>query len=324
MTEQAGSVPHAETKPSVGVVLLNYNQDSYTLDCIDSLLADEYQDLRIVVVDNTQNGTLQSKLTGCRMDQILVIANDLNTGFCGGNNQGIRWHLEQGVDYVLILNNDTILERGCVSRLVKAAEEQPVPTVVTAKIMYDHDRTLIWYAGGHLDYLWGLGRHERFREHDDGRLDSTRRVTYTTGCCMLVPRSVYEQFGLMKEELFAYMDDTEYSMRLHRAGVPIAYEPSAVLYHRVSGGKSPKDYSPAYLYYITRNRAHVGGSLWYRSYLATVSLVVALVRYLYVLLLHGDSWREQVQAIAAGISDSADLRRNRYADGEPSAPRSRS
>jgi GT2 family glycosyltransferase len=115
----------------------------------------------------------------------------------------------------------------------------------------------------------------------------------------------------MKESLFIYMDDTEYSIRLKKNDVPIIYEPRAILYHRVSGGLAMKDYTPFYLYHITRNRIYITDSPVYRTYLFCINLLYSVLRLcFYLLLKRNRRKRYQICAILRGFRDS--LRPEKY------------
>lgn len=290
------------SSPCVGIILLNTNQDQFTRDCINSLKEGTNQHYKIVVVDNQSRHTLGNLMQSD--NQICIIESDTNLGFCGGNNVGIKHFLLSKTDYILILNNDTLSHPDFLAALVSTGEAWERKAVIAPKIFYDHDRTLLWYAGGYLNYFQGLGKHYGFREHDCGLYDKARRVEYVTGCCMLVPSDVYRTYGMMKETLFIYMDDTEYSIRLKKCGVPIIYEPRAILYHRVSGGLAMADYTPFYLYHITRNRIYITDSLAYRIYLFFINMLYSVLRLcFYILKKRNRRKRFQILAILRGLRD---------------------
>jgi GT2 family glycosyltransferase len=116
---------------------------------------------------------------------------------------------------------------------------------------------LVWFAGASFDPKAGYnGRQRGYRERDDGRFDALVETERACGAAMLVPRAVFEQVGLFDADLFAYAEDTDWSLRAREAGYRIYVVPRGRVWHKVSvasGGES----SPATLYYDTRNTIEV-------------------------------------------------------------------
>lgn len=219
----------------VAVVLLTYQTEGLadTAACIESLQSGNYSALRIISVDN---GTpqdvaacLKSRFPGvvyCRLPQ--------NLGFTGGNNRGIERALADGCDYVLMLNSDTVVEPDCVARLVQAAEAHPDVGAVGAQIFYFDEPKRIWFAGGDLSRMRGIGLHRTARRRNQRYGDAgTEEVSFLTGCCMLVPADVLRKVGGLEEDFFAYMEDVDFCFRLRAAGYKILYAPAARLFHKV-------------------------------------------------------------------------------------------
>ena len=103
--------------PKVFIIILNWNNWVDTKDCLESLKTNGYQNCEVVVVDNGSDE--KPEITN---PKIKVIYNKENLGFSGGNNVGIKYALENGADYVLILNNDTIASDDFLVKLVEAGE----------------------------------------------------------------------------------------------------------------------------------------------------------------------------------------------------------
>ena len=108
--------------PSVTAVVLNWCNYDDTVDCLDSLLNCEYKNLDILLVDNGSVDDSFERLN-TSFPQIQFLQTGENIGYAGGNNRGIEKALHRDIDYVLVLNNDTILDPQSVSQLVNVAEE---------------------------------------------------------------------------------------------------------------------------------------------------------------------------------------------------------
>src|SRR5262249_20874836 len=179
-----------------------------------------------------------------------LIVNDANLGFSAGNNVGIRRALERGAEWVLVLNNDVEVEPGFLAPLLEEAARRPDAAALSPKILLADPADVIWFAGASYDPRRGYnGRQRGYGERDDGRFDEVWATDRVCGAAMLVPRAVLERDGLFDEELFAYYEDTDWSLR---ARGPLLVVPASRVHHRVSassGGES----SPTTLYYGTRN-----------------------------------------------------------------------
>jgi GT2 family glycosyltransferase len=231
----------------VAAVVLSWNRRDDTLACLRSLAAEP--DLRVIVVDNAStDGTVEA--VRAEFPDAELIVNDANLGFSAGNNVGIRRALELGADWVLVLNNDVEVEARFLAALLDEAARRPDAAALSPKILLADPADVIWFAGASYDPRRGYnGRQRGYGERDDGRFDDVWETDRVCGAAMLVPRAVLERDGLFDEELFAYYEDTDWSLRAHG---PLLVVPSSRVHHRVSassGGES----SPTTLYYGTRN-----------------------------------------------------------------------
>lgn len=246
------------TEPYVGIVLVNYRGAEDTIECIDSLNEMEYQNFFIVVVDNhSEDGSLERFYEKKQEKDFAVIERKGNRGFAAGNNAGIRYALKKGAEYVLLLNNDTLVDRACLTHLVRVHKEEKNCGISIGKICYASERNKLWYAGGELDLKkgkvsqWGLGKP------DDHSTDARKEISFATGCCMCVDGKLFQKTGYLDEDYFLYEEDTEFCHRVLRQGAKIIYEPAAVIFHKVSASTSVskgKKMSPVTQYYMVRNR----------------------------------------------------------------------
>jgi GT2 family glycosyltransferase len=236
-------------KPRICVVLLNWNGREDTLACLDSLKLSDYPHLDIVVVDQgSQDGIVE--VLRRRELHVKIIANEKNLGFAGGNNQGIRYGLETGADYILLLNNDTIVDRRCISELLAAAESNSAVGAVGPKIYYLDEPERIWSAGGTVDFTENAGRTRGYGQIDRGQFDQTAEVDFISGCAVMVPRRVVEAVGLLCEDFYpGYYEDVDWSMRIQAAGYVNLVVPSAKVWHKVSA-TTGGDYSPTSKYLL--------------------------------------------------------------------------
>lgn len=236
----------------VVTVVLNWNGRDDTLACLESLRRLDWSRHETIVVDNgSSDGSAEA--IEARHPEATVIATERNLGFAEGNNVGLRAALEAGADYVLLLNNDTLVAPDLLAQLVSEAESRPDAGVICPLIYYLDPPDRIWYAGARFDARRGHnGRHTGYGETDRGQYDRVREIGRATGAAMLVRRSVIEEVGLLDGELFLQVEDVEWSLRMRRAGWRIFFAPAGKVWHRVSvatGG----EHAPATAYYEMRN-----------------------------------------------------------------------
>ena len=216
-------------------VVLNWNGGDDTLAALESLRGTD-----TICVDNgSTDGS--DRAVEERFPEVELLRLGENRGFAGGNNAGIRRALERGADWVLLLNNDAVAQPGLVDALERAA--RPDVGLLACKVVYPDGR--VQYAGARfVAWLGYSGRSwTRARRTVVDRAD---------GAAMAVSRLAAETAGLLDEELFAYVEDVDWSLRIRAAGFKVVFVEDAVVVHKGSastGGGA----STANLYYDTRN-----------------------------------------------------------------------
>ena len=219
--------------PLVYIIVLSWNGKDDTLECLKSLQKVTYLNFKILVVDNaSSDGTVRAIEEN--FPEVETLVNQTNLRFAGGNNVGIRYALEQGAEYILLLNNDTVVDPEFLSHMVRTAQSEFSVGMVGAKIYYHSDRHRLWYAGGKIEWWKGWVSHVGIREVDAGQYDTAREVDYITGCCLLAKRDVIEKVGMLDESYYIYGEDADWCVRALRAGYKLFYVPSSVVWHKLS------------------------------------------------------------------------------------------
>jgi hypothetical protein len=245
--------PVSASPTRVTAVVLNWCGEDDSRACLGSLLAADYRALTLLLVDNGSPDGSGERLHAA-FPGIAYLQTGANLGYTGGNNRGIAWALEAGAEHVLVLNNDTVVERDAVTCLVDAATAGPGVGAVAPKILYFDAPDRIWFGGGEFSPLRGAGVHQRQRERDvPGADPGVRDITFVTGCCCLLSAEALRRVGGFAEDFFAYVEDVELSLRLSRAGYRLLYQPAARVLHRVSPG-APTPPSAFQILHRDRNR----------------------------------------------------------------------
>lgn len=280
------------------ITLISFNNNKATLECLESLekLAKDNLSLNVVVIDNASKENFKIDKT-YKNFEIKLLRSEENLGFSGGQNMGIRYSLQNGADFVVILNNDTIVDKNLIVELYKGFEKGigiVAPKIYFAKGYEFHkDRysqqdlgKVIWYAGGILDLRNVIGKHRGVDEVDVGQFDKALDTDSATGCCMMIARETLSDVGFFDDRYFLYYEDADLSMRTKKAGFRILFQPKAILWHKnaASAGGSG---SPLQDYYITRNRLTFGFTY------TTFRTKIALFRESIKILLNGRKWQKQ-------------------------------
>lgn len=242
--------------PGVAVVVLSWNRRDDTLACLRSLARVEYAPVDTIVVDNgSSDGSVEAVAT--EFPHVELVENGSNLGYAEGMNAGMRRALARDVEFVLLLNNDTAVDRAFLSRLVDEAERWPGAAALCPQINFTRPPYLVWYAGASFDPTRGYnGRMTGYRKPEWTLPGTAHETERACGAAMLIRREALERVGIFAPALFAYMEDVEWSLRARQHGYSLVVVPSSRVWHHVSassGGES----SPDTVYYHTRNLLEV-------------------------------------------------------------------
>jgi len=231
----------------VYVVIVNWNRARDTIECLEALANLDYTNYRLLVIDNGSTDGSPEAIKAA-FPAVEVIVNEDNLGFGRANNIGIEHALQQGADYVFLLNNDALVDKRLLTELVVVGESDPQIGMLVPKIYYHGEERRLWSAGARWRRfpprvtIIGFGR-------EDGPAYSVQQeVDFATGCAMLIKREVFERAGLFDPAFFMYHEDYDFSARVRRAGYRIVYVPQAVVWHKVS--VSTGEESPLKWYYL--------------------------------------------------------------------------
>jgi GT2 family glycosyltransferase len=237
--------------PKVFIVVLNWNGHAKTVRCIRSLEKITYPNHEILLVDNGSTDDSIDVLSA-ELPRVPLIQCATNLGYAGGNNVGIEHALDRQADYVLLLNNDTVVDPSFVEPLVSYAESHRAAGICGGKIYILDTPNVLDSAGGRVDLWFGRAHGYGHGEEDRGRFDSIRQVDYLGGACLLVSRRVFERIGLLPTHYFMYYEETDFALRAQRAGFEVTCIPESRVWHDTGLPCGPPD--GMRLYYASRSQ----------------------------------------------------------------------
>ncbi|WP_350291518.1 glycosyltransferase family 2 protein [uncultured Croceitalea sp.] len=235
--------------PLVSIITINYNESDVTIEMLESLNNLSYKNVEVIVVDNASPNDNPERIKE-KFPEVTLIKSTKNLGFAGGNNIGVN--AAQG-EYLLFINNDTIVPDGFIEPLVETLDKDETIGMVSPKIKFHWDPTLIQYAGYTPMNHWTIRNNSiGYHQKDDGDYDKPGETESIHGAAMMVPRRVIEKVGLMTEIYFLYYEEHDWAQAIKRAGYKVYYQPKSYILHKES--LSTGKFSPLKTYYISRNR----------------------------------------------------------------------
>ncbi len=231
----------------ISVVILNWNGKKVTADCLDSVKGQTFKNYEVILVDNASDdgscGYLKKKFPFVKL-----IRNEENLGYAGGNNVGVK---SARGKYILILNNDVILDRSFLSELWKNRNKADILGV---KNYYFNKKNVIWAVGSSVNKFTMRAGLVGNKLKDSENVNKMK-IEHAVGSAIFINKKVIDKIGFLNEDFFAYFEETEWQTRAERAGFTISWVPTAKLWHRVAystgGGRSPMS-----AYYLVRNRGY--------------------------------------------------------------------
>lgn len=265
------------TDPNVAIIILNWNGWKDTIECLESLDQIIYQNYNIIIVDNgSKDDSIQkiedfsksktnfefsefsreeieesNKINCLNVSQkkkMIVLKNEINSGFTGGSNLGIRFAMKfLNPNYFLILNNDTVVDKRFLTYLIEVGESDEKIAVVGPKIYYYYEPEIIQSMGLFIN-PWKY----QIRCPINYESDATIKADLINGAVILIKKSTIDTVGFFDTDYFVYVEETDYCIRVKKHGLYTVCAPKSKVWHKIyssSGG----EVNPNLLYYWTRN-----------------------------------------------------------------------
>ncbi|MDD3338038.1 MAG: glycosyltransferase family 2 protein [Lachnospiraceae bacterium] len=235
----------------VSVVVPNYNGIAYMTDCLQALERQSFSDFTTIVVDNgSADGS--AELVEQQFPWAQLIRMGENTGFCGAVNAGIQ--ASEGMDFVILLNNDTKVDVRFVEEMLRAAKKSDKIFACQAKMIRMDDHSRLDDAG---DYYCALGwAFARGKNKDVDAYDRSCSIFSACAGAAIYRKSILDEIGYFDENHFAYLEDTDICYRAKVHGYRNVYAPKAHVYH-VGSGSSGSVYNLFKTKYSSRNSIYL-------------------------------------------------------------------
>lgn len=267
----------------ISIIIATFNGQKYVSYCLNSIFDQNFQDFKVLIIDNGSTDdtvkiiktNYQSQIANSKLK---LIENKKNLGFGGGYNQGIRETIEDN-KYILILNQDIILEKNFLEEAIKFLETHSRVGAVTGKLYYwDFEKNkktnIIDSANGIKMFKNRRAIETGQGEEDQGQSNETKEVFGVTGACSIFNSQALKEIGIklkdtieyFDENFFAYKEDMDLSWRLRLYGWSCFYLPQAMAFHdrTAKGKKNLNDFSAAF---NRKNKSKMINYLSYKNHL---------------------------------------------------------
>ena len=212
---------------SVAIVIINWKKYDFTYKCINSVLNSSFKNFKIILVDNQYNKDELYELS--RNKKIHIIKNKINHGFAKANNQGIKYALKNKYDYIMLLNNDTLIKNDLLKILIK--HSNTLNQKIIQPLILNYDGTKIWNAGGTINNFFGTFQTYKKGENFKNFKSNRHFTDWFTGCCVFIKSEIFNEVGYFDERFFAYYEDVDFSIRLKANGYSVSMMNDSYLQH---------------------------------------------------------------------------------------------
>jgi GT2 family glycosyltransferase len=240
-----------KSHPLVYVVVLNWNLWSDTVECIESLFKVSYPNFSILLVDNGSTDKSVQVLSE-RFPDLPLLRLPENRYYAGGNNAGIAQALAAGAEYIMVLNNDTVVHPDFLNSLVAAMEKDPSLAAVGGTIYFHGQDNLIQSTGENINFRTGRTYALGHKDKDMNQFGRPRQVDYITGAAILLRSETLKRIGLLDESFMLYCEEADWCLRAQKIGYRVMFIPNSGVFHKAS--ISTNSIKPLTAFLLIRNK----------------------------------------------------------------------
>jgi GT2 family glycosyltransferase len=268
------------TDEGLNIILINFNGSSDTIECLNSIIISDYDNIEITIVDNNSSiydfnilsqyiyhnyrnlyeyeftdfnfNVTNNIVLSNSQPRINLIRLNKNLGFANANNLAIDFGEKRFYNFYFILNNDTIILKDTISKLMNFITENPSYGALIPQIRFYHKRNVIWNCGGFIKFYGKCNYLFPNKCIDNIQLKKIYEVDYVTGCALLINN---KKTGKFSNKFFFGEEDFDFSLRQKRKNIKMACLTSSVVFHKVNSTinkSNSNNISRFYYYYLCR------------------------------------------------------------------------
>jgi GT2 family glycosyltransferase len=250
--------------PRVAVVVLNFNGLDDTIKCLDSLRPLTEQGHEVILVDNGSSVDPEVPARDV-LPALTYLKNAQNLGYAGGNNTGIRCALDRGAEFVLVLNNDTVVAPSIVDELLTVFAAHAELGIVGPVVNFMDEQDLVMTDGVAFNPGPGTEFFKRIIVPPSAAQGAAVPVDIVNGCCMMIRSDVFRRVGLFDEQFFIVHEESDLCLKAGRSGFGCAVFSRTLVWHKGSsafersGRQLQRYFDARNLFYLIRRHAGKAG-----------------------------------------------------------------
>lgn len=234
----------------ISVIIVNYNGKKYLEECIKSIIENNYKNLEIIVVDNNSSDGSQDLIKD-KFNQVILIEETSNHGFAGGNNIGYK--VSTG-DIIVLLNNDTKIEKDFFVNMLPVFEEHPKCGVAQAKVVLYDTPEVLDSAGSFWHYSTFLYHYGYLKDSNKEEFNKPYKTFTVKGAAMFIKREIIEKVGLFDSDFWHYYEETDFCHRVINSGKEVWYYPKAICFHKIGVSRTILNQEEKIIFTNIRNK----------------------------------------------------------------------
>ena len=221
------------THPKIHLIVLNWNDKELSGKCLSSIEKVSYPNYKVLIVDNnSEDGSVDFFKENFSQYDILALESNLK--YAGGNNAAVEYLRPKEEDFLVFINNDTIVSSDFLDHLIEPFLNDANCIITVPKILFAMDINKIWYAGGIVNMWKGKIDHIGIRNFDGPRYSFMMETDYATGCCLCINSADFKKLDYFDTMFNMYCEDVDLSIRAKRMNRKIVYSPKSIILHSVS------------------------------------------------------------------------------------------
>jgi GT2 family glycosyltransferase len=221
------------THPKIHLIVLNWNDKELSGKCLSSIEKVSYPNYKVLIVDNnSQDGSVEFFKENFSQYDVLALEDNLK--YAGGNNAAVEYLKPKEEDFLVFINNDTIVSSDFLDHLIEPFLNDANCIITVPKILFAMDINKIWYAGGIVNMWKGKIDHIGIRNFDGPRYSFMMETDYATGCCLCINSADFKKLDYFDTMFNMYCEDVDLSIRAKRMNRKIVYSPKSIILHSVS------------------------------------------------------------------------------------------
>lgn len=289
--------------PKVSIIILTTNALAMTKEQLLDVAKLDTKGIKAecIVVDNDSKDGTEEAISNYRLPNMdyKFIQSGANRGFAGGNNVGIENAVKRSFDYVILMNNDLILPKDLLVKMVGYMESDPDVGLASPKMYfapgYEFHKDkykkselgrVFWYTGGVIDWRNIYSSHRGVDEVDHGQFNNASETDFANGACVIIRSEVFKKIGYLDDSFFLYWEDADFSQRAKHVGYKVMYFPGTCIWHKVSASTGGSG-SPSNDYFLIRNRFYF--AMRYADFRARFAVLRDTIKLLFV----GRTWQKK-------------------------------